>query len=429
MKVKNKIEIRSEEVQDILQRPPNWIIRWGITVLFFIVAVLIVGSYFYKYPEIIQSTIVINTENMPATVFAKSTGKIDEIFVKDKQIVEKSTALAIIENNAKYSDIQLLSSILDTIKLQLQNNDTIRCSIPDNLVLGEVLPNYITFLNALKDYQIYKDTKFLTKKVKALKKQKNQYLSLYKKLKSQTVIYGQQLKIVNNQLDRDSSLLITNAISKSEWEKSKNSYLQTKLSYENSKVSTDNTKITIAQLEQNLLEINQQNYEKEKEVKLTLETAIDNLENQINNWKKLFVLETPIKGKVTFTQIWSKNQNVMAGKEVFSIVPTEESKILGKIKLPIKGAGKVKENQTVNIKLDNYPYLEYGFIVARIKSVSLMPSENFYSVEVEFPQGLITNYNKKLSFGQDMQGSAEIITEDIRLLERFIQPLKYILKK
>ena len=83
----------------------------------------------------------------------------------------------------------------------------------------------------------------------------------------------------------------------------------------------------------------------------------------------------------------------------------------------------------MNINLDNYPYLEYGIIIGKINSVSLMPSEDNYSVEVEFPNGLTTNYHKKLAFGQNMQGSAEIITEDIRLIERFIQPLKYILKK
>ena len=143
----------------------------------------------------------------------------------------------------------------------------------------------------------------------------------------------------------------------------------------------------------------------------------------------MYVLSTPIDGKVTFVKYWSKNQNVQSGSEVFSVVPMSESKIVGKIKLPFKGAGKVKEHQQVNIKLDNYPYLEYGLVIGKISSVSLMPSENFYSVEVEFPNGLTTNYHKKLVFGQDMQGTAEIITEDIRLIERFIQPLKYILEK
>ena len=51
------------------------------------------------------------------------------------------------------------------------------------------------------------------------------------------------------------------------------------------------------------------------------------------------------------------------------------------------------------------------------------------SLQVEFPNGLKTNYGKKLEFGQEMQGSAEIITDDIRLIERFFNPIKALLKK
>lgn len=425
----SKIEIRSEEVQEIMGNPPRWILRWGVTLLFAMVLVLLIGSYFYKYPEIIQSTVVINTENMPAVIVAKANGKLDEIFVEDKAFVEKNTPLASIENGALYKDVKLLQQKIDTIKRLLIADAKLDYSLQENLVLGDIQPTYMSFTKALKDYEIYKETNFLAKKADGLKAQIGQYQKLCKKMLSQTSIYKEQLELVESQLKRDSSLLRTNAIAKSDWERSKNSYLQSKLSYENSKVSLDNTQITIAQMEQNLLEINQQSFEQRKLLLLSLQTAIDNLQNQINAWTKMYVLTTPISGKVTFVRFWSKNQNVEAGKDVFSVVPTAESKIIGKIKLPIKGSGKVKEGQQVNIKLDNYPYLEYGLIIGKINSVSLMPSEDNYSVEVEFPNGLTTNYKKKLAFGQNMQGSAEIITEDIRLIERFIQPLRYILKK
>ncbi len=425
----SKIEIRSEEVQEIIGNPPRWIIRWGVSILFVLVVVLIVGSYFYKYPEIIQSTVIINTENMPAIIVAKSSGKLEEIFVQDKVFVEKNAPLAILENGAVFKDVTLLQQRIDTIKQKLISDTKMDYTLPENLVLGDIQPTYMSFTKALKDYEIYKETDFLAKKAEGLKTQIGQYQKLYSKMVSQTSIYKEQLELIENQLKRDSILLNSKAISKSDYEKSKNTYLQYKLSYESSKVSLDNTQITIAQMGQNLLEINQQSYEQRKQLLLSLHTSIDNLQNQINAWTKMYVLSTPISGKVTFVKFWSKNQNVQSGNEVFSVVPTAESKIVGKIKLPIKGSGKVKEGQQVNIKIDNYPYLEYGIVIGKINSVSLMPSESNYSVEVEFPNGLTTNYHKKLAFGQDMQGTAEIITEDIRLIERFVQPLRYILKK
>ena len=46
-------ELRSEAVQNIIGYIPHWIIRWGITVIFLIVLVLLVGSWFFKYPDVI----------------------------------------------------------------------------------------------------------------------------------------------------------------------------------------------------------------------------------------------------------------------------------------------------------------------------------------------------------------------------------------
>ena len=39
---RNNIELRSEEVQDIMGQIPSWIVRYGITILFIVVFALIV---------------------------------------------------------------------------------------------------------------------------------------------------------------------------------------------------------------------------------------------------------------------------------------------------------------------------------------------------------------------------------------------------
>ena len=50
-----EIELRSEEVQEIMGTVPSWIIRWGITVLFGVVLSLFVGSYFFRLPEVVEA--------------------------------------------------------------------------------------------------------------------------------------------------------------------------------------------------------------------------------------------------------------------------------------------------------------------------------------------------------------------------------------
>ena len=49
-----EIELRSEEVQEVMSHVPVWILRWGITVLFCIVIILLIGSYLFKYPDVVE---------------------------------------------------------------------------------------------------------------------------------------------------------------------------------------------------------------------------------------------------------------------------------------------------------------------------------------------------------------------------------------
>jgi hypothetical protein len=41
-------------------------------------------------------------------------------------------------------------------------------------------------------------------------------------------------------------------------------------------------------------------------------------------------------------------------------------------------------------------------------------------VNVTLKDGLVTSFNKKLEFKQEMTGRAEIVTEDTRLIERLL---------
>jgi HlyD family secretion protein len=140
-------------------------------------------------------------------------------------------------------------------------------------------------------------------------------------------------------------------------------------------------------------------------------------------------MKAPIDGNVTFTKFWSVNQNVTKGENVFTSVPDKPSRIIGKVKLQIQGSGKVKVGQKVNIKFANYPYMEYGMVEGRVEKISEVPNDNYYSCEVNLPNGLVTNYGTKLDFNHEISGTAEIITEDRRLIQRLFDPIKSIFRE
>jgi hypothetical protein len=64
-----------------------------------------------------------------------------------------------------------------------------------------------------------------------------------------------------------------------------------------------------------------------------------------------------------------------------------------------------------------------------VKSISLVPASDAYVIELSLPSGLNTLYGKKLDFTQNMQGTAEIITDDLRLLQKIINPFRYLISR
>ncbi|MEI7597419.1 MAG: HlyD family efflux transporter periplasmic adaptor subunit [Bacteroidota bacterium] len=427
----NNIEIRSEEIDDLLGKAPSSIVRWGITVIFSVISVIFVGSYFYKYPDIINAEISVQSENIPASIIAKNSGKITQLLVKDKQGVKNGDVLAVLENTANLNDVY-------AVKTQIQNLDSILkfqidSSLTDTLLgnsfnLGDLQTGFSTLQKALKDYVFFLETDFPHKKIKSTESQISKHEALYQKMQRQTSITQEQLKLAKSQFMRDSMLYVKKVTSELDFEKSQTSYLQSKYSFESAKSSLDNAQISISQLQFSVLEMEQQYNNDCKQLRNGLISSLNTFQAQIKSWEQMYLLISPINGKVTFTQFWSENQNVKAGDNTMTIIPFKETKIVGRIKLPVQGSGKVKIGQRVNIKFNNYPYMEYGMVTGKIKNIALIPTESFYIVEVELLNGLQTNYKKKLPFNQEMQGVAEVVTDDVRLIERFFNPIKAILK-
>lgn len=95
-----EIELRSEEVQEVMSHVPVWILRWGITVLFCIVIILLIGSYLFKYPDVVEAEITVSTQNPPAYVVARVAGRLEELCAENGAVVRKE---AVCGNDREFS--------------------------------------------------------------------------------------------------------------------------------------------------------------------------------------------------------------------------------------------------------------------------------------------------------------------------------------
>lgn len=411
-------ELRSEEVQELLTRVPHWLIRWGSVVVLTILVMLLLISWIVKYPDIVNSDIVITTNVPPQKLIAKISGKIEVILINDKTIISKNTPLAVIENTANYKDVFLLKSIVDTINIQQTNFPFHKLQ---SIQLGDIESSFAVFQ---KEYSANE----LNKKLQPYKVDSNansiesiQLQERLKLLESQKSINQKELELNKLDLERYQTLFNKGIIASQELEKHKLNYLATEKGYKNLLSSISSLKSSLNQLNRTsqttTINENKENINLERNVI----QAFYQLKKTIKDWELNYVFRSAIDGKVSFLQIWTINQTINAGDNVFAVIPNNENGYIGKVKAKAQNSGKISVGQNVNIRLANYPDREFGIIKGKIKAISLTPDkEGNLLIDVVLPNGLQTSYKKQIAFRQEMSGTADIITKDARLIERFL---------
>jgi len=426
----DKIDLRSEEVQEILTKVPHWMIRWGNVLFLGLILMILSISWFVKYPDIIVSEAIITTKIPPQKMMARSSGKFDTIFVKDNEKVENNQLIAILENPANYKDILKLEEISKSIYLQ---NDSIYFpleDIPAVFNLGEVENAYIQFENAYIEYEVNKQLQPYSYQVQA-----NNYTLLeletrLNNLYAQYELKRKELKLAKNDLERNKTLFDKGVISAQDYENKELMYAQAQRDFRNFQTTISQTKQAISDAENNLKGTEIGQIKDDRILYRKVVQTFNQLQASIRDWELRYVFIANMTGRVSFLNVWHKSQNINQGDLVFTVIPSKTINYVARLNTPIQNSGKIKKGQKVNIKLNNYPDQEFGILIGTIDNISLIPDqEGFYRVDVNLPQTLITSYNEEIEFKQEMTGTAEIITEDLRLLERFFYQFKELVNR
>lgn len=425
----DNIELRSDEVKDILTRPPHALVRYGTTVMCLILFSFLVGSFFFRYPDIIQGDVIITTENPPAWIVAKATGRIKELYITDKNNVNQGDLIAVIDNPAITDDVKRVKQLLIE-KTQITDSVVILQTelISGTYELGELQSAFSSFSIASINYQNFESLNLTKQDELALKTQLSGRQDYASNLQKQLKLKEEELSVAKSLYDRDKELYQKGVIAKSEFETTEQSYLNIQQilrqlegsivteQIENSKLKSSASKLTVEYLQDRNTKYQE------------LSTAYRELMAEIENWEQKYLLIAPQAGIVTFNTVWSRNQVVNIGDKVFVVVPKDAGALIGKLDAPLSGSGKINEGQLVNIKVAGYPYLEYGMLQGYVRNISLVSSGNYYTVEVTLPNKLISTTGADFKFTGELRGMAEVVTEDRSLAFRILAPLRYLLK-
>lgn len=163
-------------------------------------------------------------------------------------------------------------------------------------------------------------------------------------------------------------------------------------------------------------------------------TGVQNLLNKLPHWlilKGNFLISLLLIIFLVFIGYSVKYPEFVSSK--ITITPqniqnnnTTSKTITGLLIVSKNDSKKIKAGQKVIIKLYDFHYQEFGILEGQVQNTSLITNgKNDFYVNVIFPEGLKTSFNKNIPSDKELKGNAEIVIQDMDLIKAIFHQVKW----
>lgn len=420
-------------INEFIGSAPNWLLRSGITMIFLVTAVLLGMSCIFKYPDKLTIRGELTSLNPPIEVKAKSSGIVEAIYLEDGDKVSKGDEILYINNTASLPDIKELESFLRKYKNVNSLNKLINLRVPTTLSLGAIQSDYSTLILRIKEVQSLALQRTTNEQIKNIDKEIANIRALSRSVEDEKNIFSEELALIQKDLERSTTLNDEGVISDQEKEATATRMLQYDQKQARMSSSIIQNDIKIEQLEFRKLQLSSERQTAIQQYKFQIAEIINRIETNLLEWKDGFILIAPADGIVKFDSELVINKTIDAQAKVAFIISENinEDKYIAALS-PVAGLGKINVDDRVLIKLDGFPFKEFGIIESNLEYISQIPTQviegnSFYELRVSLPDTLITTYGKEIPFKPKATAILEVITEDKSVAERIFNQILNIL--
>lgn len=367
----DKIELYSRENNDILGDAPGWLIHTGSYIIYGLIVLLLVGTALFEYPDVVRSSLVIDDHSNAEWITANSDGLVDRFFVEDRAPVKKGDTLGIIRNPASLADVKRFCQVLTRVEWYYRT-DEIRYlqNYPFDLIMGEMSGAYEQFTEAVRTCLSYRE------------------LDLYPQRKA---FLQEELRLQAEQGNKN--------------------------------------ELAILQLKRELFELDITHKMEMQKNRRMLELAYENMVNSLKTWESKYVIKSKTDGRVLLGKSWSRRTVVHKGDTVCSVISGSRGKPTGRLFLTESEIAGIKPEDPVQVELAKYPAHTYGYVSGKIASVSYVPYNKSFAVEVAFADKLVTSMGEIIDYETGLSGQVEIITASKSVLRRIFTPFYEVFKR
>ena len=420
-----KIEIRSEDVQEILGTPPGWMARYGT--LFAFVVIVVVGwvGFLLKYPDTVESNITVTTTDPPKRLVTESRGRVKKVFASNEQEVSAGEVLIVFDNNASLEDVLTLETAIMAVGNAPSDSALLAFSLPGNVVLGEIKEEMYDFYRRQQDMNQYLSNPYDNLNIQQLNKELGKIQSMIRSDRERWANIDRQIESVEKRLRREEQLSEENLLAEERVSRTREELLSLRRGREGIESSIKSKELDMDGLRSEMSGVRQVTKEGRQESAIALRESFQALQKAVEEWKRKYVISSPIDGIVSFNlESISEQQFVEGNREIGVVVPLKRQKTKGFVQIDMSRSGKIRPGQKVVVRLDSYSYAEYGAIEATVEKKSQVPIDGNIIVEVSFKDDLVTTLGKRIEASREMKGKALIITNDKRFIERVFERVR-----
>ncbi|HMK03427.1 MAG TPA: HlyD family efflux transporter periplasmic adaptor subunit [Ferruginibacter sp.] len=421
-------QLLSDEVQEIISYRPGLVIRKGNIIFLLVLLFIFSLAFIIRYPDVVKASVRIAASNAPKMIASKAEGRLEKLFVVNGEHVKKGQLLAYLQTTAKQEQVMRLQQwISEAEPLAASGKIDVLVTNPLPLLneLGELQTAYESFQNNVQEINEVLSNGFYQKKKQALLKDIQYQEMLRQNLKNQKSLQQKDYALQQIEYNANKKLVDEKVIAPLEFNQNKSKLFAKEQSLQQMSSQLISNDLVKNSKNKELLEL--QKYVVDLVRKFQSELMV--LKNKMAQWEETYIINSPEEGILEFLASIQENQLLNSGQELFYVQPPG-SRYYADMRAGQSNLGKLKSNQAVLIRLESYPSEEYGYIRGTINHISGMPNaRDSFIINVELPEGLKTNYNKEIFFRNNLLASAEIITDDRLLAERFFGQVMTMLKR
>jgi multidrug efflux pump subunit AcrA (membrane-fusion protein) len=414
---------------NFLNIEPGYILRRGTAYMFVFFFLVLILAGIISFNQVVKGSVTLTSKNPPVEIKVKRDGKLSAIYYKPGDSIVAGDIVAVLDNPASQKDITFLKERLGKDFLKVLSLDALLTEFPVNLSLGTSLQAaYNRFLEEYHNLILENTLGHNQIMEQGLLQNIDNQGSILNSKEEEFQLMENSLSISTENINRHRQLFEKGVISKFDLEK-----VELEFTEKNRQYSLLKQQMIQLQADKSRAKNDLEILRTSEERKLSLQEAElvfarQNLLNEISAWEDKNLIISPVAGRLSYNQVWGEHQNVEEGEVVFTIVPYMRKDLLGKCIVPVQNSGQIDRGQKVYLKLDNYPYREWGMIKASVKSISEVPSRAEVPAYIVYldVDSLVTSYGKELILHQELIGTAEIVLEEVTLLKRIFYQFRQL---